>query len=377
MMFQALLVSKDDEAADILTQVFSGFDVAVVCCDYEDAARQLTEQKPDAVIVDFDDAQDAAGVLQSVCQSSNGKRAVTVVLLSDKVKVREVIGQGANFVLYKPVSPQSAESSLRAVISLVRTERRRSLRVPVQVPVQLKAEGGPEVEAILLDLSEDGMDILAAQPLSPPAPISVRFTLPDGKTEIDAQGKVAWANPNGQAGVQLVDVPENVRVTLRTWVTANAPELPPQDPDPKMPCKLTDLSSGGCYVETESPFPEGSGITLCLKAEDVEAQAVGKVRVMHPGFGMGIEFASRTTEQHDAVVKFIEFLTSRPGTAPELVITPRALTAGENYDVPEDSATEAPEDPLLQLLQRHESLNQEEFLLELRQQRNSESVASE
>jgi hypothetical protein len=101
------------------------------------------------------------------------------------------------------------------------------------------------------------------------------------------------------------------------------------------------------------------------------------VRVMHPGFGMGIEFASRTPEHQQAVVKFIEFLTSRPGTAPELVITPRALTAGENYDLPENADNEAPEDSLLDLLQRHESLNQEEFLQELRQQRNSEPVASE
>jgi len=376
-MFQALLVSRDDEAADILTRVFAGFDVAVVCCGYEDAARQFAEQRTDAVIIDFDQAQDAAAVLQSVCQSSNGKRAVTVVLLSDKIKVREVIGQGANFILYKPISSQSAESSLRAAISLVRTERRRSLRVPVQIPVQLKTEDGPEVEAILLDLSEDGMDILAAQPLTLSAPISVRFSLPDRQTEIDAQGRVAWANPNGQAGVQLVDLAEQVRNNLRTWVLANAPELPPQDPDPEMPCKLTDLSSGGCYVETESPFPEGSGVTLCLKAEDLEVQAVGRVRVMHPGFGTGVEFASRTAEQRDAVVKFIEFLTSRPGTTPELVITPRALAAGEDYAPAGDRDPEAPEDALLQLLQRHESLSQEEFLRELRQQRSSESVASD
>jgi CheY-like chemotaxis protein len=375
MMFQALLVSKDDAAADILTQVFAGFDVAVLCSGYEDAARHLAEQKPDAVVVDFDEAQPAAELLQAVSQSSNGKRAITVFLLSDKVKVREVIGQGANFVLYKPIAPEAADKSLRAAISLVRTERRRSLRVPVQVPVQLKTGDGPEVETILLDLSEDGMDILAAQPLSPTAAISVRFTLPDG-TGIEAQGKVAWANPNGQAGVQLVDLAESVRATLRNWVASNAPELPPQEPDPEMPCKLTDLSSGGCYVETESPFPQGSGITLCLKAENLEAQAVGRVRVMHPAFGMGIEFASRTSEQQGAVVEFIDFLTSRPGTTPELVITPRALAAGENYDLPSGD-DEVLEDPLLQLLQRHESLDQEEFLRELRQQRSSESVASE
>ncbi len=65
--------------------------------------------------------------------------------------------------------------------------------------MQLKVEDDPETEGILLDLSEDGLDLLAAQPLRPAAAIQVKFCLPDG-TEIDARGEIAWANPNGQAG---------------------------------------------------------------------------------------------------------------------------------------------------------------------------------
>src|SRR5579863_1938408 len=108
MMFQALLLSQDDEAVEILTRVLSGFDVGVVSCEYADAVRQLTELKPDAVIVDFDAAEDATQMLQNVGQSSSGKRPVTVALLRDKAGLRQVFGQGANFVIYKPVAAQQA-----------------------------------------------------------------------------------------------------------------------------------------------------------------------------------------------------------------------------------------------------------------------------
>ena len=127
-------------------------------------------------------------------------------------------------------------------------------------------------------------------------------------------------------------------------------------------------------MATESPFPERSGIILCLKVEDMEVQAEGKVRVMHPEYGMGIEFASGTVEQRDQVGNFIGFLSSRPGIVPQLLITPRALSASNEEDYRRSQAADEPEDLLLGLLSRADSLSQEEFLEELRRQRNSEEV---
>jgi len=376
MSFQALLVSKDEEAVAILTPLLSRCGVSVAGCGYPEALCRLTEEKFDSVIVDFDDPHSASLVLQNASQATSGVKAVTVALLSDKTKVRNVFGAGANFILYKPISAEQAEASLRAATALIKRERRRSFRVPVQVPIQLQVENGPPLEGILLDLSEDGMDVLAAQPLCPSATISAQFNLPDSNTEIQVSGEIAWASPNGQAGVRFIDVPENLRATLKTWVLANAPEIPPPDPEPVSQCTLTDLSLGGCYVETESPFPERSGITLCLNAEDMEVQAEGTVRVMHPGFGMGIEFAARTSDERAQVARFIGFLTSRPGTLPALLITPRILAAGDTYNSPDPLPTPELEDPLLELLRNGESLNQEEFLHKLRQQRSSEEVTS-
>ncbi|MGA9813155.1 MAG: PilZ domain-containing protein [Terriglobales bacterium] len=376
MTFQSLLVSKDEQAMAVLTPVLAGFGLGVQCCGYPDALCRLTEQKFDAVIVDYDDPHSAALVLQSAYQSSAPHKTVTVALLGDRAKVRHVFGAGANFVLYKPISQQQAEASLRAAMALMKRERRRSFRVPVQLPVRLRVENGTEMEGILLDLSEDGLDVLAAQPLCPSAIISAHFALPDQGTEMDVRGEVAWANPNGESGVRYIDLPDNLRQTLKAWVVTSAADLLPEDPDPVSECKLTDLSLGGCYVESESPFPERSGIVLCLKAEDMEVQAEGMVRVMHPEFGMGIEFASGTAEQRAQVGKFINFLTSRPGTLPQLLITPRALTALNDEDYRHSQASDEPEDLLLGLLKRADSLSQEDFLRELRQQRSSEEVAS-
>jgi CheY-like chemotaxis protein len=368
MTFQTLLVSKDHEATEALSPVLSAFDLGVQVCGYPEAMVRLTEDKFDAVIVDFDDPHSAALVLQNVLP---GNSAVTVAMLSDPAKVRNVFGAGANFVLYKPISGPQAEACLRAATALIKRERRRAFRVPVQTPVQLSVHNGLEMEGILLDLSEDGMDVLAAQPLYPSAQVKAQFRLSQEAGSIEVRGEVAWANPNGQSGVRFVDIGEGLRSKLRSWVAANAPELPPEDPEPVAHCKLTDLSTGGCYVETESPFPERAGIVLTLKAADVEVQTEGMVRVMHPAIGMGVEFASRTAEQRESVEKFVEFLIGQPGVVPELSITPRIL---KSRDFPFEIDTHDMEDPLLELLRNHESLSQEAFLEALRSQRHAENV---
>ena len=65
MTFQSLLVCKDEQATDALTSVLAGFGLGVQCCGYPDALCRLTEQKFDAVIVDYDDPHSAALVLQN------------------------------------------------------------------------------------------------------------------------------------------------------------------------------------------------------------------------------------------------------------------------------------------------------------------------
>jgi DNA-binding response OmpR family regulator len=167
MTYRALLVTKDDQAAGVLAPVLQNSGLRVQCCGYSDAVCLVTEQRFQAVLVDFDDPHSAALVLQNTT-SVPDNRPITVALLSDKNKVRNVFGAGASFVLYKPLSAEQAVTTLRAATALIRSERRSSFRVPVQVAVKLRLENGgnpAEIDGILLDLSDTGMDVLAAQSL--------------------------------------------------------------------------------------------------------------------------------------------------------------------------------------------------------------------
>jgi DNA-binding response OmpR family regulator len=376
MTLQALLVSKDDYSAEVLSRALANFAMGVErFSEPEIALHRLGEQRFDCLIVDFDERDTALKLLQTATQPKSAA-LITIAILSEETRIREVLTAGAKFILRKPVSSEQAAGTLQAATSLLRRERRRSFRVPVQAPVQIGLSGGDQLEGIMLDLSQTGMDVLAAQPLHAAALIGLRFALPDGSLEIDTHGEVAWANPNGQSGVRFLDLPEAQSEKLKAWLLANATEIPPEEPDPVSLCKLTDLSLGGCYVETESPFPEHALVDLCLKAADMEIHADGMVRVMHPEAGMGVEFPSRTTQQRETVAHFIEFLTSRPGTMPELLISPKSIVSDESQFQQLTLSEDHLEDPLLELLREGQSLTRDQFVAELHRQRNPEAVAS-
>jgi CheY-like chemotaxis protein len=379
MILQALLVSSDDPAAEVLGRVLPDYAIALErSSNSEISLARIEQQKFDVLILDFDDPEHATQVLQHSRKLRSGSPPLTVALVVEPAKVRDVLSGGAHFVLYKQLSEQSARAGLRAVAALLKRERRRSLRVPIQAPVELSLPDGRHVEGILLDLSETGMDVLTAECQVPESLLRFRFKLPQG-TEIEAHGRVAWANANGQTGVHFLDVPPEISAGLKQWVQSVAnPEAAPDEMVPH--CKLTDLSLGGCYLETDSPFPEGSLIDLCLKTQEIEIHTEGMVRVTHPAYGAGVEFPRRTAEQRAQVESLINLLHSTPQAMLELNVSPRALLADATQfgrpEVPQSGNTEDLHDPLLDLLRKGSSLQQDDFLAELHRQRTAEDVSA-
>ena len=379
MTLQALLVSIDDSAADVLGRVLPTLGMAMDrSSDPETTIARIQQQRFDALIVDFDDPKMAEDVLQQA--QKIGSAPLSVALVADSTKVRQILSGGAHFVLYKPLSDDTVKAGLRAVAALLNRERRRAFRVPVQAPVEITLPDTRKLDGILLDLSETGMDVLTAEPQVAGSLLAFSFQLPDGAPKVEAHGQVAWANPNGQTGVHFLDISEDVSTELKKWLQAAASSVGGGDNEAVPHCKLSDLSLGGCYVETDAPFPEQALVDLCLKTDKMEVHTEGMVRVAHPGHGMGVEFPSRTAEQRAQVGNLIDVLRSSPDAAPELTISPKALVADLSQFVPADKKAEESaddlEDPLLELLRRGTSLQQEEFLSELHHQRNPQEAAS-
>ena len=380
MTLLALLVSTDDAASEILGRVLPGYGIAVErFSDLATAIDRCHQQRFDLFVVDFEDPKAAADVLEASRQLNFGNPPVTVALAADRSAVRKILSGGAHFVLYKPLSEKKAKAGLRAVAALLSRERRRAHRVPVQAPVEIKLPDSRPVDGILLDLSETGMEVLTAEPQVAGSLLHFRFSLVDGSVSVEAHGQVAWANPNGQTGVHFLDLDDRTKAQLKNWVQA-ASGTSGTNPEETVPhCKLTDLSLGGCYLESDSPFPEHALVDLCLRTEEIAVHTEGLVRVTHPGEGMGVEFPSRTPEQRANVGNLIGLLRSSPESMLDLIVSPRSLRADltqfQPGTEPKGETAEEIEDPLLELLQRGPALDQDDFLIELRRQRSGESAA--
>ena len=52
----------------------------------------------------------------------------------------------------------------------------------------------------------------------------------------------------------------------------------------------SDLSRHGCHVSTNTPFPDGTAVTLKIRRESHTVDATGRVAYAVPGEAMGIAF---------------------------------------------------------------------------------------
>jgi hypothetical protein len=76
-------------------------------------------------------------------------------------------------------------------------------------------------------------------------------------------------------------------------------------------CCLTDLSSGGCYMEVSLPLPQGSTVEILVRTYEMKLRLRGTVQSTHPGYGMGILFELNTKEQRESVGKLIDFVATQ------------------------------------------------------------------
>jgi DNA-binding NarL/FixJ family response regulator len=79
-------------------------------------------------------------------------------------------------------------------------------------------------------------------------------------------------------------------------------------------CCLTDLSSGGCYLEVSLPFPQGASVEIYVRTHDLKVRLRGVVQAPHPGYGMGVSFELKTKEEQANVKKLTEYVVATTGS---------------------------------------------------------------
>ena len=378
MNLKSLLLSSDEKTVRVLRRVLSDLEIDVEHCSAaDDAIRRITRQRFEAIIVDGANAEEAGSVLRGAKAAPVNKRALTIMLVESPVGLKGSFEMGAHFVLHKPLAVERAKASFRAVRALMKRERRLQLRVAVQVPVE--CYGSSRYKAKTLDLCEGGMAIQFSGRVAKENSLRFSLELPGMNQKLEIYGELAWEGNGDQAGVRFKNATDEQRNTIRQWLNTQLPE--PEQDDPPVNCCLTDLSLGGGYLTTNSPFPRGTRVILSIKTADLEVRAGGVVLVAHPEFGMGVEFLQTTTEHRDQVLRMITTLRANGDKSPALQVEPDGLET----PLPDDglatfqasgtqaSATEVSgtEDTLVDLFRHKFQVPVETFLQQMREERQS------
>jgi CheY-like chemotaxis protein len=363
MAFTALLVCADAEAVHVLGRILKDMDIGVENCgDLRAAAVRLSEQPFDVLVVDCKDEAAAIQLIIRARATIDNRSVVVIGLVDAENDESKVIASGASFVLYKPISAERSASSIQAARSLIRYERRQGHRVSVNADTSMAYAATENVTARLVDISEEGIAVQSQSRLPVRGKVYFQFVLPGQTATIRLSGEVLRQDASGRAGIRFVDVPKTSKRMLSEWMQANSsrqPELtlsfvpvskqairPPQEnlsaglglmshstaerrgpsrhsctigaevyrSGSSVPnrCTLSDISTGGCYVETREPFPAGTELEIVVRAQETKLRIRGKVRSTHPGFGTGVQFTLGNEDQRQQVQQLLACQVSGP-----------------------------------------------------------------
>lgn len=122
-----------------------------------------------------------------------------------------------------------------------------------------------------------------------------------GATQTSAAAAEPHATPDTDSNNQRTQARYNCRIGAEVYRTGVS--VPNH-------CCLTDLSSGGCYLEVSLPFAVGSSIEILVRTYELKLRLRGIVQASHPGYGMGVAFELKTKEEQMSVKKLTDFVAA-------------------------------------------------------------------
>jgi uncharacterized protein (TIGR02266 family) len=183
-----------------------------VAADSEAAAIRAAgdpEAQPSLALVDLGLAADAAAFVRALRAAAADALPVVVFAgsVASAADVPPLDALGVGYVNEHASTPQILPA-LAPHLFPDNFNRRASPRVPAGVPVAYRA-GLTVAAAVTLDIGKGGLAIRTMTPLARDTPVHVKFRLPGATNEIEATGRVAWADRKVGMGIQFEHVSSN------------------------------------------------------------------------------------------------------------------------------------------------------------------------
>lgn len=223
---RVLVVSNDPIAIKQLGESMQRF--ALIPEPYSDvpsALERLKRAKFEAVVVDFQLGSEAGVVLEKTRQSASSQHAVLFTISDGEMEEADAFKAGSTFILRRPLSAASIDSSLKAAYGLIIRERRRYFRCPVEIPVAILGPAMHTVQGRTVNISEGGMAVTTAALLQPSAQVQLHFSLPGDGFQFVLESTVCWAQEQ-RLGLRFLS--SHQASNLQEWLSRRLEDAMPQ-----------------------------------------------------------------------------------------------------------------------------------------------------
>ena len=217
MKLNALVMSRSQASIKMLISAFADLGIEYqVCSSASDTIETLAQSYHSALIVDFD-LPYAVDIAKMARAAPEKRRPVLFGVIGAGTSIAGVFQAGANFVLYKPLDLPQVLHSFRAAQGFMREDRRRTSRQRSEALAYLQLPTGT-IPALVLDVTQQGLSIQAAEPMTPVRNVPLRFLLPGSTLVVHATCDFIWADEMGCAGLFFSHIPAACRRDLEAWL---------------------------------------------------------------------------------------------------------------------------------------------------------------
>jgi CheY-like chemotaxis protein len=223
-IFSALLLLPDEASLNMARRVMESFGISVFAASSVlEAERILHNTRLDLAICDFD--MPCAADL-SVLQASSRWRGLSIGLMP-AARLDHSSHKRVQIRIPKPVSVDMLVRSLKASYTNMAQHRIAAYRhiLPVKLVSGTLAHRGWQrtlQQVNVLNVSQTGLCLNAAEPLPHGAAIRMNLILPETSSSLHASGQVVWSHSSGRAGVVFDRAagPEmkKLQERLNTWL---------------------------------------------------------------------------------------------------------------------------------------------------------------
>lgn len=228
-VLSAFLLSTDPQSLSVAKHTFDQYAVRTTACrTCSEALETLKQKRFDLFVLDFD-LRGIAELLSSLTLSCLSQTSSIIALAGASSSLSDALCRRARYVLDKPLTVDAMAGALHSMYRLIFLEKRTYFRCAVRVRASAAYQQNilrqPLENAIIQDISLNGLCLNTGEILPQGAKAFVDFQLPGTPDQIHVIGNVIWSD-RGRTGIQFSSVPSDEFEKLRRWLNSRCPWTP-------------------------------------------------------------------------------------------------------------------------------------------------------